>query len=556
MRRFAVFAVLVGACGPHAAKPPVDAGPPPAFAGVEPFAHAPTLERVSAKVAFDFAAQRLTGDATLTIRDDGIAEFPIVFDAHIAGIGGFDLDELSQDGVQCRWEVYGRDQKMVVVRVPAPAKTIRLRLRWKGSPTPGLGRGFLLPDEALLLDIEGWLPFLPSTDATIDLEASWPEGFEVILEGTPGKPAPAGKGRLSVRTSFHSNAGTTVFARPKYAVRRFDLGGTPALVAAPPAMANALPGMEERVRAAYRALTPIGPLPPCELRVVQSTMTNARIEAFGGRSFIAFRSADPEVSLLAHEMAHSWFGGTIFAATVADDVLGRKAVRTELWPESLAEYASTWSMDERAFLGRRRLWFGSYAGEFGESIILGRSVASYTRAPLLLAGIEHRVGRPKMEAALAAFVVKNRGRRAEWKDVIDAISAQAGAAEAADLRAWIGTPGAPDLRLTDIVIENGVLTGTLAQTSDPPYPGTLELGFFAESVDETPKTPLSVHAFKLTGAETPVRLEIPKGAKTLLLDPAILVPRAIVDPSTPGVLAVPLDRELPRAKSGWFLTPP
>lgn len=549
------------ACGPR--RPPglpPDA-PDPAFAGIEPFADAPVLLRERASVRIDPHSRSLRGEATLTIRDDGRQEFPIVFDAHVPGIGGFHVDALTQDGTPCRFAVYGRPSKVMVVRVPAPAKEITLRLQWSGSSSPAGGQGYLLADEVLLLDVQGWLPFLPATDADWSLTVSWPKDFDLLLEGSPSKPSPAKRdpGFLTSTTSFHSASSSTVFARPKYVTRSITVAGQPVLLAVPPANADALPRLEKNVRAAMAALAPLGPLPPGGLRIVESTMTMALLEAFGGRTFVAFRPDEPDVSLLAHEIAHSFFGGTIFPTEVQGDLFGRKAARTELWPESLAEYAASWSLDPDALRERRAAWEAAYARGLGEEVFLGRTAASYTRAPLLLCGMESRVGRKKMQSALATLVREETGKRIGWDAVARALAETAGRKEGDRFLDWIHHPGSPDLRLDRIEIADSALSASLVQTADPPYRGEIELAFVAAPMEEAlrvPQAKLAVTTIAFASDSTDVRLPIPHGAKTLLVDPDVFVPRAIEDPGAPGVLAVPLDRPLPHPRSTWFLKPP
>jgi hypothetical protein len=205
--------------------------------------------------------------------------------------------------------------------------------------------------------------------------------------------------------------------------------------------------------------------------------------------------------MLAHELSHRWFGGEVFELEGA-------SIR---WAESFAEYvAHATVLDSRAHRCQR-------AADYGASThpLLG----SYGRGLLILTALEDRVGWPTMKRIVQEFVRARRGEVASWDDVVATVAKVAGARHADWLATWLARPGVPDLRLVEPQRRGNRLEVFLVQ-SEPVWTGDVTLAFVdGERV-------LASRRVSFATARQRLQLDIPRGARRLVLDPDCRLPRA------------------------------
>lgn len=496
-----------------------------------------------ARVRVDPAARRLSGDAILTIETGGERWVPVELDladpedpaspgftprsVGIAGTGAVPFHPLQ------------RANALVVDLGASPPPRVALAIGWDGAPTPVLNA--LVPDEALLHEAQPWMPILttararaipdgapaPRTDADFDLAMEEPKDFELLLEGDP-QPRPLADGWKERRTRFHSDRGATVFGAPRYEKKTLALEGVRVVIAVRPELASRLPVLAADIAATHAGLKILGPLPSAHLRIVECRQMPG-VVAVGGRSFLGLgHRKGLERNTVAHELAHNWFGG-IIPSTFRGEWGGQ-------WPEPVAEYVVQWTLSEDHALAQREEWAACYARPMGDegAIRAARNVPGspgqallYCKGPLVLAALETRIGRPKMQEALGAFVRERAGRPSNWEHLAAAIGAAAGAEHEAWLRRRLARVVSSSWTIEGLAVKNGVAAGTLLQrvewnTED--LAEDVELGFLT-ATGEPAGAPSVV---QVTGRTTSFAIPVPPGATRLVIDPRVVLPRKYV----------------------------
>lgn len=485
------------------------------------------LVRETARVRIDPAAGTVRGEAEMTLRGGGERFVPIAMDLvpmdpeeDRVGDGGFRLTGLEVGGRPGRFQVMpGSD--VVVAEVATSGEMLTVRLSWEGAP--GTQLNYVKKDEVLLHEAQPWLPRIGGREiAEWDLTVEHPESFEVLLEGDAA-PHAIEAGWVARRSRVKSDLGSTIFGRPAYATRRSSLSGGAVkvlLAVSPTRTKEEIDALETAIRATDASLSVLGKLPAADLRIVESTPP-AAAAAVGGRSFIALGTEAMKPTIVAHELGHSWFGGLI-----PNSFKGEWGGQ---WPESLAEYVVSWTVDEPRALRLREEWVACYAPFWGEEdpLAVTRNVAwsasrpvLYCKGPLILAALERRVGRAKMQAVLAAFVQARANRASTWEHVLDAVRAEAGEAHAAWLATRLKRAGAPGFDLEGLAVKNGMLEATLVQRRAFADTGAelhedMELGF-ADAEGKPLGVPILL---AVTLRRTPLSIPLPAGAAFVELDP-------------------------------------
>jgi hypothetical protein len=409
---------------------------------------------------------------------------------------------------------------------------VHLRLRYEGA-VPLVGDNHA---EARLLDLTRWLPTVPfAAPGLVDVIVHHPRGDEVVaslpeidaVDGTDGWRTTRLRG-----VTDRDPALALVDDRPIARTWDDGAGSRITIAAAPPLPIDACAPALERIT---RALAPLGPvgnvrivaLPAVYGRhgrraddlvvVLRSVLVDAcQPGDHGGDAELARRHREA-IALLAHELAHGWFGRRVRAA---DD-------EAAAWWEAAAEYVSTWALDDVAAADMRRGWLDDYAEVAHRDLFALaqriptsgklRDALSYAKGALLLTALEDRVGRERMAALLRHFVATGSGRLASWLDLVTSTQSVAGSAAAHWLHGWLTTPGAPELSLRAVRVGGTRITFDITQ--DVPFEATVDVAIMAgERLASFARVPLS-------GTRTPVTLDLPRGATRLLLDPWSRLPR-------------------------------
>jgi hypothetical protein len=434
---------------------------------------------------------------------------------------GFRLLEVLVDGRRvARDHVVLADDRLVVLGAPARA---HVRVRYEGMPP--LGRA-MLEARTEELQLSDWLPgALVPARATTELVLHVPSD-ERFVSAFPLAAWSVRAGWLTYQGRFDARRAPTIlvqkgFFRDRETIAtltskrgtRIELDGFDDCGTGAPAFVDAL---EE--------LAPLGPL-----RLVTSGM-HGDFYGMWDHGLVLLedhfgpRLCDPEDDeseahlLVAHELAHAWFGGRVFEAVEG---------HASRWTEALAEYVAT-SRSERYGAEQRRDRLIEYARLSTEVPMTDQSPGfwwvslSYGRGMLLMTALEDRVGRATMDAVLRDFLHANDGQEAGWDDIVASVEHVAGAAHATWLRTWLDRSGAPDLRLNAVRADGARVRGQLLQSASPPFEGDVELVFEAEDGTRRGKARVAFAA-----AVTTFDLELPAGTTRLRLDPDARLPRKL-----------------------------
>ncbi len=424
---------------------------------------------------------------------------------------------------------------------------VNVKLRYEG-PLPLVGDNRA---EVRVLDLTRWLPMVPfAAPALIEVLVHHPRGDAVVgslpvvgeVEGADGWLATRMRG-----VTDRDPALILLDEAPRGRVWDDGEGSRITLAASPPLPIDACAPALAQVT---RALAPLGPvgdvrvvaLPAVfgrhgrradDLVLVQRSVLVDACQPDGARGAgaPARRRHTDALALLAHELAHGWFGRQVRAA---DD-------EAAAWWEAAAEYVSSWALDEADAAALRGRWRDDY-GDIAHRDLFApaqriptrgtlREALSYAKGALLFTALEDRVGRERMSALLRHFIATGTGRIASWLDLVTSTQAVAGTPAAQWLHRWVTATGAPELRVRDVAVLDGRarLRFAIVQDATPPFEATVDVALLAGArVAATTRVELS-------GTRTAVDLPLPRGVTRIVVDPWSRLPRfGVAEADVPG----------------------
>lgn len=487
---------------------------------------------VSGELRVDAEREWLEADLQLTVRTDGQAT--LAFGA-LAGWseGSMQWEELSQAGSPTRFTA---TPQLWLVQLPHPAPSASLRLRYRGRPGPH-SQAYLLERRGFFSDL---VPRLVHDRPSFDVRVTYRdrsqleelgEGLSLIsglsvpslAEGAPGAWQTA---RLTAAAGAEDELGFAL--APFRLLRTMEAGATKVTFyedSADGGRVVAPLAFEQHLEGALRRLAPLGPLPVDELRVVLLHRKGTLLGQLINDMIVLSASGLETDDVLAHELAHLWFGHRV----------GNAQGEAARWSEAVAEYVSLWGLDP-AWAAQRR------AKRLREYEIVSREVAlnsdaplakrdsdalSYGKAELLFEALEVQLGKPAIVEVLKRLTERHQGRIVGWQQLIEVLAERHGAELGGWLREWVTRPGAPSLELSGRregrdrfrgVIEQ--LAGLEHPAGAPPYRGVIQV-----SVDVAGQAEPVLHPIELTGRRTDFSLGLPPGALRVQLDPSLRFPR-------------------------------
>ncbi|HEX8632143.1 MAG TPA: M1 family metallopeptidase [Catenuloplanes sp.] len=276
------------------------------------------------KLRYDPATDKLTGTAAITATATAdLSRFNLDL-AHLT------VDSVTVDGAAARHRAEGNELSIEpATGVPAGRK-FTVTVGYGGVPKPlgskELGEGGFLhtPDGAIALgepeSASTWFPVNdhPTDKATYALEITVPQGLAALSNGSPG-PRSTDAGwttwKWSEGTPMASYLATVVIG--KYRVKTGTHKGKPLVTAVHeslPASGDAEDSMARTGEIADFLETQFGPYPfeayggvvVTDKRINYALETQSR-PVYGN----AFFRTDPDPVVVAHELAHQWFGDSV-----------------------------------------------------------------------------------------------------------------------------------------------------------------------------------------------------------------------------------------------------
>ncbi|WP_433387685.1 M1 family metallopeptidase [Micromonospora sp. KLBMP9576] len=406
-------------------------------------------------VRYDPATDRLSGRAALTATaTSGLSRFNL-------DLAGLEVSRVAVDG-RPAGSVRDGDELVVTPSGGLPRGTrFTVEVDYAGVPVARadgqLGSGGFLhtADGAIALgqpwSAATWFPVNdhPADKATYDIEVTVPGGLAALSNGVPGQRTSAGgwtTWRWAERSPMASYLSTLVIG--DYRVRTGTHAGRPMVTAVPASLPATGPQAASLARTGEIAdflASRFGPYPfdsyggivVTDDRVGYALETQSR--PVYGPGF--FRSGRPNPGVVAHELAHQWFGNSVALSRWSDIWLN----------EGFASYAE-WLWEEHD--GGRTAQHAfelKYAGtdwsrpsvDPGRSRLFGAAV--YERGALAVHALRRAVGDDVFFRILRTWTAERRDGNATTADLVALAERVAGRPLRQLLDAWLVGASAPAL---------------------------------------------------------------------------------------------------------------
>ncbi|TDC47194.1 M1 family peptidase [Micromonospora sp. KC207] len=407
------------------------------------------------RVRYDPADDRLTGHATVTATaTTGLSRFNL-------DLSGLTVGAVRVDGAPAR---HARDSDELVVtpaRSLARGTRFAVDVEYTGVPQPvgntalGLGGFLATADGAVALgqpdSAATWYPVNdhPSDKATYDIEVTVPDGLAAVSNGVPAGRVSGGgwtTWRWAERAPMASYLSMLVIG--DYRVATGTHRGKPmvtAVAASLPADGPAAASLARTGEIVDFLADRLGPYPfdsyggiaLAEGRVSYALETQSR--PVYGPSF--FRSGRPDPVVVAHELAHQWFGDSVSLARWRDIWLN----------EGFATYAEWLWLEHDGGRTVERSFAAHYAAtdwsqpsvDPGRANMFGNAV--YQRGALAVHALRRTVGDEVFFRILRSWTAERRGGNVTTADFVALAERVSGRRLGALLDAWLVGGSAPAL---------------------------------------------------------------------------------------------------------------
>ena len=419
-----------------------------------------------------FAERELAGAVTMRLRAKASGADPLMLDTRDLKIAGIETSLDGERFKQTKWNLGARDKILgapLTIELPKGATHVRIAyatspsasgLQWLTPPqTAGKTRPFLFT-QAQAIHARSFLPVQdsPGVRVTYNARVRTPAGLRAVMsaDGNSRATAPTGDYRFEMRQAIPAY----LIALAVGDLTFKPLGARTGVYAEPGVVASAARELEdtERMIAATEKLYGAYRWDRYDILILPPSFP------FGGMENPRLTFATPTilagdkslVSLVAHELAHSWSGNLVTNATWSDFWLNEgfttyleRRIVEELYGRARAEMEAALgrrTLDEELarFRPRDQVLRVDLAGRDPDD---GFTQVPYEKGALFLRLLEERVGRAEFDRFLRDYFDRFAFKSITTDDFISQLDRTLFEARP-DLRAttlkWIDTPGLPD----------------------------------------------------------------------------------------------------------------
>ena len=388
------------------------------------------------------------------------------------------------------------------------------------------GSDYILANEATLDSY--WYPHIARLPATSTVTATAPPGWLAIAQGEKKQERQNADG--SVTVTYRNDVPNSYFTVDigRYTVTRRTVSGRVLSAYLLTANANrAERCLDELAQALAFYDKNFAPFPYTHYEVVETKGPfGGALEAY---SFATFGPGTLP-NTIAHELAHTWWGGLVPCAYTRS-----------MWNEGFAEYSSGLfsrlnhkpeepleGVEEAPGGGKRRSFgraFDTVALADAHDTSGGADTSvGYGKGALVMRALEAQIGQETLLRCLQTFVKDHpRGEAAEWPEFARAVQKTTGQDYGWFFAQWVERTGLPRVRLENVTSQADgtgfVVRGEIVQEGEP-YRLRLSVRLQTQAGKSLRQS------LDVDGARTPFELRSPSAPLRLTLDPDNVLPLA------------------------------
>jgi aminopeptidase N len=242
----------------------------------------------------------------------------------------------------------------------------------------------------------------------------------------------------------------------------------------------------------------------------------------------------PETSL-GHEILHQWFGNSVYIDLDKGN-----------WSEGLTAYLADHLYEEQIGKGweyrkEQLIDYDAYVNpeneislhEFRKRTDRASGAIGYGKGAMVFHMLKNLVGEEQFYSALREFLIRNQSQQASWDNIKAAFEKQSGKDLALFFKQWVDEKGLQDLSVTNATVKRKVDTFEISF-------GVLQKGKFF-SVDLPAVISMSGDIKKeklsLDGEKKSINILADEEPRAMIIDEAYDVARRLTEPETPPVVA-------------------
>ncbi len=405
----------------------------------------PTLIKEVAEVQIWPSKEWMKAKAKATILDSGSDEIEFILSVRTPESNGkFDVLGVYQDGRACGYRL-ANDR--LIVKPLGLASCIELSILYEGEPRQD-SEDYIRQNEVMLRADGNWLPVLTSTCADFDVTIQHPSNYTLFGQGKREGPAQIDENWAESRWALEKSTGFTLYGGPEYAIKKTRVGTVELVVALWPSDIDLLEGVSRKATDIMSRITGhLGPYPYPMIRIVESGRNDGK-SGYGPVSNVSIGYSmlreGIDDAMIAHEITHGWWGGLVPNS--------RESLYRGQWSETLAEYTSTWGLEQAEADELRERWSAGYAsleagldrpileiGSYSAPHWKVNEAITYHKGALVMLELEGMIGIGCVKEVLAAFTDRRKGKPSSWRHLLEAFGGVCGDEASSWLRERLST---------------------------------------------------------------------------------------------------------------------